>query len=516
MTKITFNISVGATHFDILRSRIPFNTTVSRHRYLTLTGNHTLHHAPLCHFTSGFRRIEKYLLNPYPNNPDVTSPINDSDSVSTSGRYDSDNDDDDEKEYYREDVFDRASFIRNAKIGANMALKVLQQDGPGFDAKTGLDELGLVVSGLLVREVLVGILKSVGHVNKDRCAKLGYKFFVWSGEKENYNHTVNTYHLIMQIFAESEEYKAMWRLVDEMTEKGYPVTSRTFNILICTSGEAGVAKKVVERFIKSKSFNFRPFSHCFNAILHSLLGIKQYKLIEWVYQQMLADGYQADALTYNIIMYTKYRLGKLGQFHRLLDEMGRSGFPPDFHTFNILLHILGKGDKPAAAVDLLSHMKEVGIEPNVLHFTTLIDGLSRAGNMDACKYFFDEMINCGCEPDVVAYTVMVTGYVTVGQLEKAEELFAEMFDNGKIPNVYTYNAMIRGLCMAGKFDYACFMLKEMESRGCNPNFLVYSTLVNYLRNAGKLSEAHQIQLCFVVFLGLLVAAIKLMSALELP
>lgn len=441
-------------------------------------------------FTDGFRRIEKYLIGckkssngKFVLNENQQESI---DSVGTSGRYE------EEDEYHQQNVFNRASFLRNAKIGAAMALKVLQQDGPGFDAKSALDNLEIQVSGLLVREVLIGILKNINHANKDRCAKLGYKFFIWSGQKQNYNHTVHTYHLIMQIFAESEEYKAMWRLVDEMTEKGYPVTSRTFNILICTCGEAGVAKKVVERFIKSKSFNFRPFSHSFNAILHSLLAVNQYKLIEWVYQQMLADGHQPDAFTYNILMYTKYRLGKLGQFHRLLDEMGRSGFPPDFHTFNILLHILGKGDKPAAAVDLLNHMKDVGIEPNVLHFTTLIDGLSRAGNMDACKYFFDEMIKQGCEPDVVSYTVMITGHIAVRQFEKAEEMFSEMFDNGKIPNVYTYNAMIRGLCMDGKFEYACLMLKEMESRGCNPNFLVYCTLVSYLRNAGKLSEAHEV------------------------
>ena len=87
-------------------------------------------------------------------------------------------------------------------------------------------------------------------------------------------------------------------------------------------------------------------------------------------------------------MCAKYRLGKLDQFHRLLDEMGQSGYSPDFHTFNILLHVLGKGDKPLAALNLLNHMKEVGCDPSVLHFITLIDGFSQAGNLEACKYFF--------------------------------------------------------------------------------------------------------------------------------
>lgn len=386
----------------------------------------------------------------------------------------------------------RRSFFDNVKSDASRVLDILEQDGPGFDTKLALNELCIRVSGLLVREVLLGILWNVNYANKMRCAKLGYKFFVWSGQQENYRHTANSYHLIMKIFADCEEFKAMWRLVDEMIENGFPTTARTFNILICTCGGAGLARKVVERFIKSKTFNFRPFKHSYNAILHSLLAVNQYKLIEWVYQQMIVEGHSPDILTYNVVMCAKYRLGKLDQFHRLLDEMGRSGFSPDFHTYNILLHVLGKGDKPLAALNLLNHMKEVGFDPSVLHFTTLIDGLSRAGNLDACRYFFNEMTKNGCMPDVVSYTVMITGYIVAGELEKAQEMFDEMIIKGQLPNVFTYNSMIRGFCMAGKFEEARSMLKEMESRGCNPNFLVYSTLVSNLRNAGKLSEAHEV------------------------
>ncbi|KAJ4706038.1 Pentatricopeptide repeat [Melia azedarach] len=391
----------------------------------------------------------------------------------------------------------RRSFLDNVKLDATRLLDILQNDGPGFDAKLALSESQIRVSEILVREVLMGILRNINYADKTRCAKLGYKFFVWSGQQENFRHTANSYHLIMKIFADCDEFKAMWRLVDEMIENGFPTTARTFNILICTCGEAGLARKVVERFIKSKTFNFRPFKNSYNAILHSLLVIRQYKLIEWVYQHMSNEGHPPDILTYNIIMCAKYRLGKLDQFHRLLDEMGRSGFSPDFHTYNILLHVLGKGDKPLAALNLLNHMKEVGFDPSVLHFTTLMDGLSRAGNLEACKYFFDEMTKKGCVPDVVCYTVMITGYVVAGELEQAEELFNEMVIKGQLPNVFTYNSMIRGFCMAGKFDEACSMLKEMESRGCNPNFLVYNTLVSNLRNAGKLAEAHEVIRCMV-------------------
>ncbi|KAI9112042.1 hypothetical protein K1719_016938 [Acacia pycnantha] len=386
----------------------------------------------------------------------------------------------------------RQGFIENARIDARKVLEILGQDDSEADARLVLDKLHITPSGLLLREVLVGILKSVNRKNKSKCAKSAYKFFVWCSQHEAYRHTTYSYHLIFKIFAECDEFKAMWRLVDEMIEKGIPATALTFNILICTCGEAGLPRRLVERFIKSKTFIFRPLKHSYDAILHGLLVLNHYNLIEWVYNRMLFEGLSSDTFTYNIVMYAKYRLGKLDQFNRLLHEMGRNGLSPDFHTYNILLHVLGKGDKPLAALELLNHMKDTGIEPTVLHFTTLIDGLSRAGNLEACKYFFDEMIKNGCMPDVVAYTVMITGYVMAGELEKAQEMFNEMISKEQVPNVYTYNSMIRGLCMARKFDEALSMLKDMETKGCRPNFFVYSTLVSNLRNAGKLTEAHRV------------------------
>jgi len=102
------------------------------------------------------------------------------------------------------------------------------------------------------------------------------------------------YNLVMKVFAECGEVKAMWRLFEEMTEKGLPVSSRTFHLLICASGKVGLRRRLVERFIKSSTFNYRPFRNAFNAILHTLLTIEQYSLIEWVHEKMILEGYSPD------------------------------------------------------------------------------------------------------------------------------------------------------------------------------------------------------------------------------
>ncbi|RCV42215.1 hypothetical protein SETIT_9G198700v2 [Setaria italica] len=354
----------------------------------------------------------------------------------------------------------RRQFFEDVRLEADRIFRILLQDGPGFSARQALDEMRPKVSNALVRKVLFRIVVSVDSVNRERYPKLAYKFFVWAGQQEGYRHDTSMYNLVMKVFSECGEVKAMWRLFEEMAEKGLPVSARTFHLLICTSGKVGLRRRLVERFIKLSTFSYRPFRNAFNAILHTLLTIEQYSLIEWVHEKMILEGHSPDVLTYNIVMRAKYMLGKLDQFHRLLDEMGKNGLTPDLHTYNLLLHVL--------------------------------DGLGRAGNLEACKYFFDEMVKKGCEPDVVCYTVMITSYVAAGKFEEAQRFFDDMLVRGHLPNVYTYNSMIRGLCTVGEFDKAFATLKDMDSHGCTPNFSVYSSLVSRLRNAGKDSHANNV------------------------
>ncbi|KMT16380.1 hypothetical protein BVRB_3g055250 [Beta vulgaris subsp. vulgaris] len=126
-------------------------------------------------------------------------------------------------------------FFERTMKDADRLFDVLRQDCPGFNVKLELQDLNVRVSGLLVRQVLLKILRIINDENRTLCAKLAYKFFAWAGEHEYYRHTVNAYHLLMKILAAAEEFKAMWRLFDEMTEKGYPTTAITFNIILSSA-----------------------------------------------------------------------------------------------------------------------------------------------------------------------------------------------------------------------------------------------------------------------------------------
>lgn len=389
----------------------------------------------------------------------------------------------------------KRSFLENTRIDAERVFEALKPHESGFDVNLALDELGVRVSGLLVREVLFGILKNNmdNYAAKMLWANLGYTFFLWSGKQENYKHTIDSYHVMLKIFSECEDVESMCNLVDEMIEKEMTITARTFSILIWTSVEYGKDRKDLERFIKSKRFNYKPYKNRYNAILHCLIVANRYELIGWVYKHMLLAGISRDIFTYNIVMWANYRLGNIAEFFHLFNEMTSEGFCPDLHTYNIMLHVFGRRNERHKVHNVFKEMKERGIEPKVLHFTSLIDGLSREGHLDACEEVFNSMINeYNCMPDVVCYTVMVTGYVAVGELEKAQAMFDKMISEGQLPNVFTYNSMIRGFCRAGKLEELWSMLQEMQDRGCNPNSVVYTTILTNLKVIKKDSKTHDL------------------------
>nr|CAB3499200.1 unnamed protein product [Digitaria exilis] len=113
-----------------------------------------------------------------------------------------------------------------------------------FSARQVLDEMRPKVSVKLMREVLFRIIVSVDSVNRERYPKLAYRFFVWAGQQEGYRHNTSTYNLVMKVFAQCGEVKAMWRLFEEMAEKGLPVSARTFHLLICASGQVGLRRRL--------------------------------------------------------------------------------------------------------------------------------------------------------------------------------------------------------------------------------------------------------------------------------
>ncbi|KAF2320387.1 hypothetical protein GH714_027361 [Hevea brasiliensis] len=295
-------------------------------------------------------------------------------------------------------------FFEYVRSDAARVLDILRRDGLGFNAKASLSELHIRVSGLLVREVLVGILKNINYENKERSAILGYTFFLWSGQQEKYRHTVNTYHLIMKILAECEEFKAMWRLLDEMVENGFSTTARTFNILICTCGEAGLARKVVERdkplaalnlLNHMKDVGFDPNVLHFTTLIDGLSRAGNLDACKYFFEEMIKNGCKPDVVCYTVMITGYIMAGELEKAQALFDEMTARGQLPNVFTYNSMIRGFCMAGRFKEACSMLNEMESRGCSPNFLVYSTLVSNMQNAGKLSEAREVIRQMVEKG-------------------------------------------------------------------------------------------------------------------------
>lgn len=75
--------------------------------------------------------------------------------------------------------------------------------------------------------------------------------------------------------------------------------------------------------------------------------------------------------------------------------MGEFGIRPTVVTFNTMLDSYCKEGKMQEALDLLSEMQEKGCVPNDVTYNVLINGLSKKGELDKAQELIKEMLRSG-------------------------------------------------------------------------------------------------------------------------
>ncbi|KAB2023194.1 hypothetical protein ES319_D06G000200v1 [Gossypium barbadense] len=219
----------------------------------------------------------------------------------------------------------------------------------------------------------------------------------------------------------------------------------------------------------------------YNIIIHSLCKLGKIKEAHRLLLQLELRGCIPDVVTYNTIIDGYCHMGRLQMALRIIDEM---------QSYSSVIYLLCEIGKVVQAKEALREMLNQGILSDSVVYTTLIDGFCKLGNIafaykllnemqEACNVF-QEILGRGLEPDEFTYTALIDGYCKAGEMKKAFSLYNLMVQMGLIPNVVTYTALADGLCKCGEVDTTNELLHEMCGRGLQPNMFTYNSLVNGL------------------------------------
>ncbi|KAL0291824.1 UNVERIFIED_CONTAM: hypothetical protein Scaly_2619100 [Sesamum calycinum] len=275
---------------------------------------------------------------------------------------------------------------------------------------------------------LVSVLEKTPDLNSS------VKLFKWASLQKTFNHTADTYHMMILKLAWPE----MWR--------------RWRGFVMIWLAEALRVLYVMN------SSSFKPSIGIINALMSALVEEKRdFKDVLFVYKEMV-----------------------------------KAGICPNIDTLNYLLAALFESGRVDTAIDQYSRMNKKGCNPNIRTFEILISGLAARNRVEQSIGILQEMFECGCELDSRFYTRIIPMFCGLQNLEIGWRLFKLMRASNIAPDSVTYGAMIRCLCEHLQMDDAIKLFKEMTDSSLLPDHQVYVDIINGLCKLNKITEARNL------------------------
>ncbi|CAJ2650207.1 unnamed protein product [Trifolium pratense] len=302
-----------------------------------------------------------------------------------------------------------------------------------------------IVNPTIVRETLTSF-------NNDW--KRAIEFFNWVETEFKFQHSTETYNLILDILGKFFEFQQCWNLIHRMRNNPYSFPNHTtFRVMFKRYVSAHCIDDAVVTFQRLNEFNLKDetsFINLIDALCENkhvieaqdlVFGTKKTSNLSWnVYGFDVIGGVVSSNNTkiYNILLRGWYKLGWWRKCWEFWDEMDIKGVQKDLHSYSIYMDILSKGGKPWKAVKLFKEMKRKGIKS-----------------------------------DVVVYNIVIRAIGVSQGVDFSIRLFREMKDLGLNPTVVTYNTIIRFLCSSYRYKEALTLLRTMRHNGCSPNAVSY-------------------------------------------
>ncbi|KAH7679046.1 Smr domain-containing protein [Dioscorea alata] len=221
-----------------------------------------------------------------------------------------------------------------------------------------------------------------------------------------------------------------------------------------------------------------------------------YKAFE-IYESMEASGCSLDSSTYDLMIPSLAKSGRLDAALRLFNDLKsrRSAGPrPGFPIYAALIDSMGKAGRLDASVKLYQEMKLAGFKPSVTMYVSMIESMVKAGKLDAGMSLWDEMKIARFRPNFGLYTLMVETQAKSGRLEAACSIFSDMEKAGYLPTPSTYACLIELHSSAGNVDNAMKLYNSMTNAGLKPGLTTYICLLSVLANKKLIDLAAKVLL----------------------
>ncbi|RDY14062.1 Pentatricopeptide repeat-containing protein, mitochondrial, partial [Mucuna pruriens] len=306
---------------------------------------------------------------------------------------------------------------------------------PHHDLELSLNPFSAQVSTNLVEQVL------------KRCKNLGFsahRFFLWAKSIPGFQHSVMSYHILVEILGSCKQFAILWDFLIEMREsRHYEINSEIFWLIFKAYSRANLPDGAIRSFNRMDEFGVKPTIHDLDKLLYILCKRKQVKQAQQFFDQ------------------------------------AKNRFSLTTKTYSILISGWGEIGDSEKACELFQAMLEQGCPVDLLAYNNLLEALCKGGRVDEAKNIFRDMLSKRVEPDAFTYSIFIRSYCDASDVQSAFRVLDKMRRHNLLPNVFTYNCIIKRLCKNENVEEAYELLDEMISRGVKPDTWSYNAIQAY-------------------------------------
>lgn len=353
---------------------------------------------------------------------------------------------------------------------------IMDNAQPHCDMEKALDRVGVP----LTTDLVVQVLRKFRFEEK-----LAFRFFMWAGQKDNYDHEAQAYNDMIDILSSTKYKVKQFRIVCDLLDYMKRHNKRKVPVEVLITILKQYTEKhltYLQKFAKKKKIRVKtqPEINALNFLLDALCKCSLVQDAEQMLKRV-KKSIKPDANTYNILFFGWCRVRNPSRGMRLLEEMIEVGHTPDNFTYTTAIDSFCKAGMVTEAAELFEFMRTKGStvsSPTAKTYAIMIVALVENDRMDECLKLLGHMISSGCLPDVSTYKELLEGMCLAGKVEEAYKFLQEMGNKGYPPDIVTYNCFLKVLCENKKSDEALKLYGRMIDVGCMPSVQTYNMLIS--------------------------------------
>ncbi|KAJ4902494.1 Pentatricopeptide repeat-containing protein [Raphanus sativus] len=332
-------------------------------------------------------------------------------------------------------------------------------------------------------------------------------FFNWVKSDSGLTPNVGNYCLLLHVLAWSKKFPLAMQFLCELIElvanKEEEEEEDVFSVLVSATDECnwdpvvfdmlvkaylklGLVEEGYSVFRKVVAFGFRVSVVTCNHLLNGLLKLDLTDDCWRVYRVMRRVGILPNAHTINVLTNVFCNGSSFNQVNEFLEKMEEEeGFEPDLVTYNTLVSSYCRRGRLKEAFYLYKIMYRRRVVPDLVTYTCLIKGLCKEGRVREAHQTFHRMVDRGIKPDCVSYNTLIYAYCKEGVMEQAKRLLHEMLGSSVVPDRFTCKIIVEGFVRGGRLLAAVNFVVELTRLRVRVPFEVCSFLMESLCREGK-------------------------------